>query len=83
MDYLIRGQCKLWAKMQLNLEITDLNASKVTVSKEDFELDDIFGVQDELSDEILNELQISLGVSSGKATTGQMIITRWKTSIYF
>ena len=41
-------------KARLNLEITDLDASKVTVSKKkDFELDDIFGVQDELSDEIL------------------------------
>ena len=69
-DYLIRGSMQVMGKKaRLNLEITDLNASKVTVSKKrDFELDDIFGVQDELSDEILNELQISLGVGSGQGS---------------
>ena len=69
-DYLIRGSMQVMGKnARLNLEITDLNASKVTVSKKrDFELDDIFGVQDELSDEILNELQISLGVGSGQGS---------------
>ena len=50
---------------RLNLEITDLDASKVSVSKKkDFKLDDIFKVQDELSNEILTTLQISLGVGS-------------------
>ena len=69
-DYLIRGSMQVMGRnARLNLEITDLNASKVTVSKKrDFEIDDIFGVQDELSDEILNELQISLGVGSGQGS---------------
>tara|TARA_Y100001954_G_scaffold231143_1_gene279961 strand:+ start:854 stop:2722 length:1869 start_codon:yes stop_codon:yes gene_type:complete len=69
-DYLIRGSMQVMGKnARLNLEITDLDASKVTVSKKrDFELDDIFGVQDELSDEILTELQISLGVGSGQGS---------------
>ena len=45
-DYLIRGSMQVMGKnARLNLEITDLDASKVTVSKKrDFELDDIFGL---------------------------------------
>ena len=69
-NYLIRGSMQVMGNnARLNLEITDLNVSKVTVSKKkDFKLEDIFAAQDELSDEILTELQISLGVGSGQGS---------------
>ncbi len=69
-NYLIRGSMQVMGNnARLNLEITDLNVSKVTVSKKkDFKLEDIFEAQDELSDEILTELQISLGVGSGQGS---------------
>ena len=69
-NYLIRGSMQVMGdNARLNLEITDLNVSKVTVSKKkDFRLEDIFGAQDQLSNEILTELQISLGVGSGQGS---------------
>ncbi len=69
-NYLIRGSMQVMGKAaRLNLEITDLESAKVSVSKKkDFKLDDIFKIQDELSNEILNELQISLGVGSGQGS---------------
>ena len=67
-DYLIRGSMQVMGNnARLNLEITDLKAAKVTLSKKkDFNMENIFKVQDELSNQILNELQISLGVGSGQ-----------------
>ena len=67
-DFLIRGSIQVMGNnARLNLEITDLNLEEVTVSKKrDFNLNDIFKVQDELSNEILNELQINLGVGSSQ-----------------
>ena len=67
-NYLVRGSMQVIGNSaRLNLEITDLESSEVSVSeKKDFKLDDIFKVQDELSNQILNELQISLGVGSGQ-----------------
>ena len=67
-NYLIRGSIQVMGNnARLNLEITDLETSEVSVTrKKDFKLDDIFKVQDELSRQILNELQISLGVGSGQ-----------------
>ena len=69
-NYLIRGSMQVMGdNARLNLEITDLNVSKVTVSKKkDFRLADIFVAQDQLSNEILTELQISLGVGSGQGS---------------
>ena len=69
-NYLIRGSMQVMGEnARLNLEITDLNVSKVTVSKKkDFRLADIFEIQDQLSNEILTELQISLGVGSGQGS---------------
>ncbi len=69
-NYLVRGSMQVMGNnARLNLEITDLKARKVSVSKKkDFKLDDIFKVQDELSNQILNELQISLGVGSGQGS---------------
>jgi hypothetical protein len=69
-NYLIRGSMQVMDKnARLNLEITDLEASEVSISKQkDFNLNDIFKVQDELSNEILNELQISLGVGFGQGS---------------
>ena len=69
-DYLIRGSMQVMGNnARLNLEITELDNLKVSVSKKkDFLLTDIFKVQDELSNEILNELQISLGVGAGQGS---------------
>ena len=69
-NYVIRGSMQVMGEnARLNLEITDLNVSKVTVSKKkDFRLEDIFEAQDQLSNEILTELQISLGVGSGQGS---------------
>ena len=69
-NYLIRGSMQVMGNnARLNLEITDLEASKVSVSKtQDFKLDNIFKVQDELSSQILNELQVNLGVGSGQGS---------------
>ena len=63
-DYLIRGSMQVMGNnARLNLEITDLKASKVTLSKKkDFKMEDIFKVQDELGNEILGDLSIDLGV---------------------
>ena len=65
-DYLIRGSMQVMGNnARLNLEITDLKASKVTLSKKkDFKMEDIFKVQDEISSEILGDLSIDLGVGS-------------------
>ncbi len=65
-DYLIRGSMQVMGKnARLNLEISDLKAAKVTLSKKkDFTMEDIFKVQDEISSEILGDLSIDLGVGS-------------------
>jgi TolB-like protein len=65
-DFLIRGSIQIMgSNARLNLEITDLKLEEVTVSKKrDFSLENIFKVQDDLSNEILNELQINMGVGS-------------------
>jgi len=67
-DFLIRGSIQVMGNnARLNLEITDLKLEEVAVSKKrDFNLNDIFKVQDELSNEILNELQINMGVGSSR-----------------
>ena len=62
---------------RINLEITDLKLEEVTVSKKrDFNLEDIFKVQDDLSNEILNELQINMGVGSRQ---GKRWVSYWKS----
>ncbi len=69
-DYLIRGAMQVMGNnARLNLEITDLKASKVTLSKKkDFKMEDIFKVQDELGNEILADLSIDLGVGSAQGS---------------
>ena len=69
-DYLIRGSMQVMGdNARLNLEITDLKASKVTLSKKkDFKMEDIFSVQDEISSEILGDLSIDLGVGSAQGS---------------
>ena len=69
-NFLIRGSMQIMGDdARLNLEITDLEDLKVSVSKKrDFNLNDVFKIQDELSNEILNELQINLGVGSGQGS---------------
>ena len=77
-DFLIRGSIQVMGNnARLNLEITDLKLEEVTVSKQrDFNLEDIFKVQDDLSNEILNELQINMGVGSRQ---GKKWASYWKS----
>ena len=65
-DYLIRGSMQVMGNnARLNLQISDLAESRISVSKKrDFNLNDIFSVQDELSSEILSALSIDLGVGT-------------------
>ena len=69
-DYLIRGSMQVMGNnARLNLEITDLKATKVTLSKKkDFNMEEIFKVQDELGNEILSALSIDLGVGSAQGS---------------
>ena len=70
-NFLIRGSMQVMENNgRLNLQIVDLNKKEVVVTKKrDFELSDIFSVQDEMSNSILEDMQIDLGVGSqqGKA----------------
>ena len=77
-DYLIRGSIQVMGNnARLNIEITDLKLEEVSVSKKrDFNLNDIFKVQDDLSNEILNELQINMGVGSRQ---GKRWASNWKS----
>ena len=70
-NFLVRGSMQVMGNNgRLNLQIVDLNKKEVVVTKKrDFELSDIFNVQDEMSNSILEDMQIDLGVGSqqGKA----------------
>ena len=70
-NFLVRGSMQVMGNNgRLNLQIVDLNKREVVVRKKrDFELSDIFSVQDEMSNSILVDMQIDLGVGSqqGKA----------------
>lgn len=62
--FMVRGSMQVMGQnARLNLEITDLTLSEVveTVQK-DFNLSDIFKIQDELSKKLLASLQMDLGV---------------------
>ena len=65
-NYIIRGFMQVMGESaRLHLEITDIKTSQVIVSKKrDFDLNEIFAVQDELTNSILDEMQIGLGVGS-------------------
>ena len=65
-NYIIRGSIQVMGEnARLNLQVSDLKASEITVAKKkDFNLQDIFKVQDELSNEILQDLSIDLGVGA-------------------
>ena len=77
-DYLIRGSMQVMGNnARLNLEITDLKAAKVTLSKKkDFNMEDIFKIQDELGNEILSALSIDLGVGSAQ---GSDWVKQWRS----
>jgi len=77
-DFLIRGSIQVMGNnARLNIEITDLKLEEVSVSKKrDFNLNDIFKVQDDLSNEILSELQINMGVGSRQ---GKRWASNWKS----
>ena len=66
-DFLIRGTLQLLGdNARINLQISDLNKSAVSMSKKkDFKFSELFKVQDQLSNEILNELQINFGIGAG------------------
>jgi class 3 adenylate cyclase/TolB-like protein len=70
-NFLVRGSMQVMENnARLNLQIVDLNKKEVVITKKrDFELSNIFIVQDEVSNSILEDMQIDLGVGSqqGKA----------------
>lgn len=70
-NFLVRGSMQVMENnARLNLQIVDLNKKEVVITKKrDFELSNIFSVQDEVSNSILEDMQIDLGVGSqqGKA----------------
>ena len=70
-NFLVRGSMQVMKNnARLNLQIVDLNKKEVVITKKrDFELSNIFSVQDEVSNSILEDMQIDLGVGSqqGKA----------------
>ena len=68
-DHVIRGSIQVVEKKgRLNLEITDVKTGKVIGSQQrDFDLSEIFVVQDQMSIEILKDMQINVG-NSGSAT---------------
>ena len=72
-DHVIRGSMQIIGqKGRLNLEITDIDLGTVTGTKQkDFDINDIFEVQDQLSYEILQEMQINVG-NSGSATASKI-----------
>ena len=63
-NFIIRGSMQVMGEnARLNLEITDSKIGEVVdTRKRDFKLSDIFSVQDQLSEEILLELQSDLGI---------------------
>ena len=65
-NFLIRSSIQVMGKnARLNLEISDLKIGEIVeTAKRDFVMDEIFKVQDELSDQILEILQIDLGSGS-------------------
>ena len=69
-NYIIRGSMQVMGQdARLNLEITDIEKSEIVISKkEDFNINNIFKVQDNMSNAILDELQIGLGVGRKQGT---------------
>ena len=65
-NFVIRSSIQVMGKnARLNLEISDLKIGEIVeTAKRDFVMDEIFRVQDELSDQILEVLQIDLGSGS-------------------
>ncbi len=72
-DHVIRGSIQVVEKKgRLNLEITDVKTGKVIGSQQrDFDLSEIFVVQDQMSIEILKDMQINVG-NSGSATANKL-----------
>lgn len=68
--FMVRGSMQVMGQnARLNLEITDLTLSEVVETiKRDFDLSDIFKIQDELSRKLLASLQVDLGVGDYVAT---------------
>ena len=62
-NFVIRGAMQVMGNdARLNLEVTDLKIGEVVkTEKRDFELSEIFKVQDEISDKILGSIQTELG----------------------
>ena len=57
---------------RLNLEVTDISKGEVVaMTKKGFKLNEIFSVQDEMSSELLDVMQIDLGVGKYANTFAQ------------
>ena len=75
-DYVIKGSIQtIVNQSRINLQLVDLKQNKVVWSdKEEFDLKDIFKVQDEIGNKILKHLQIK-GVTG---STGSMFAKKFK-----
>jgi TolB-like protein/class 3 adenylate cyclase len=75
-DYVIKGSIQtIVNQSRINLQLVDLKENKVVWSdKEEFDLNDIFKVQDEIGNKILKHLQIK-GVTG---STGSMFAKKFK-----
>ncbi len=75
-DYVIKGSIQtIINQSRLNLQLVDLSQNKVVWSdKNEFDLKDIFKVQDEIGNKILKHLQIK-GVAG---STGSMFVEKFK-----
>ena len=68
--FMVRGSMQVMGQnARLNLEITDLTLAEVVETlKRDFDLADIFKIQDELARKLLASLQLDLGVGEDIST---------------
>ena len=62
-NFVIRGSMQVMGNnARLNMEVTDLKIGEVVkTEKRDFELSEIFKIQDEISDKVLGSIQTDLG----------------------
>ena len=65
-NYIVNGNLQVQSgELRLNIQLTDLMKNDVIWSERyDFELDNLFDIQDQLSEEILNSLSIELTIGT-------------------
>ena len=73
MKFIIRGSIQVMGESaRLNLEVTDISRGEVVaMKKRDFKLSEIFSVEYEMSSELLDLMQLDLGVGKYANTFAQ------------